>query len=111
MSSLYYIMEANAMKGFLTYFILWDLSKKSMNGAEITKALEKRKGTKPSPGTIYPALKELRKKGFIEADDNKVYSLTKKCKEELSSACKIFCQIFYDMKEMANCCGSGGCCK
>ncbi len=68
------------MKGFLSYLILWNLSKKSMNGAKIAKELEKRKGTKPSPGTIYPALKELK------------------------NACSFFCKTFYDMKEMSNCC-------
>ena len=46
------------MKGYLTYLILWNLSKNNMNGAEITREFEKRRGTKPSPGTIYPSLKE-----------------------------------------------------
>ena len=64
------------MKGFLSYLVLWILSKKSMNGSEIAKELEKRKGSKPSPGTIYPALKELKEKGLIVSDENKVYSLT-----------------------------------
>ncbi len=75
-----------------------------MNGAEITKELEKRKGTKPSPGTIYPALKELKEKGLIATDNNKTYSLTKKGENELKSACNLFCKTFYDMKEMVNCC-------
>ena len=75
-----------------------------MNGAEITKELEKRKGTRPSPGTIYPALKELKEKGLIVSDKGKTYSLTTKGKEELKSACNFFCRIFYDMKEMSNCC-------
>lgn len=97
-------MKCCDMKGFLSYLILWILSKKSMNGVEITKELEKRKGTRPSPGTIYPALKELKKKGLIIADKDKTYSLTKKGKKELNSACNIFCKIFYDMKKMFNCC-------
>jgi DNA-binding PadR family transcriptional regulator len=80
------------------------LSKKSMNGAEIAKELESRRGAKPSPGTIYPALKELKEKGLIVADKDKTYSLTKKGEEELTSACNCFCRIFYDMKEMVNCC-------
>jgi DNA-binding PadR family transcriptional regulator len=92
------------MRGFLSYLILWTLSKKSMNGAEVAKELEKRKGTKPSPGTIYPALKELKKDGLITADKNKVYSLTKKGKKQLKMACDNFCKIFYDMKDMSKCC-------
>ncbi len=94
------------MKGFLSYLILWILSKNKMNGAEISKELEKRRGAKPSPGTLYPALKELKEKGLIESDDNKYYSLTDKGKKELNSACNFFCRAFYDMKEMLNCGGS-----
>jgi PadR family transcriptional regulator PadR len=92
------------MKGYLTYLILWILGKNSMNGAEIGRELERRRGTKPSPGTIYPALKELKNKGLIDVDDNKNYSLTPKGEEELKSACKFFCKIFYDMEEMSDFC-------
>ncbi|MBC8500242.1 MAG: PadR family transcriptional regulator [Nanoarchaeota archaeon] len=92
------------MKGFLTYLILWILSKKKMNGAEIAKELQKRRGTKPSPGTIYPVLKELKEKGLITAGKDKVYSLTRKGEKELMSACEFFCKTFYDMKEMFRCC-------
>ena len=92
------------MKGYLTYLILWILSKNSMNGAEIGRELEKRRGTKPSPGTIYPALKELKNKGLIDVDENKFYSLTGNGKKELKSSCKFVCNIFYDMEEMQNFC-------
>ncbi len=92
------------MKGFLSYLILWILGKKSMNGAEIASELKKRKGSKPSPGTVYPALKELKEKGLITSDKNKTYSLTKKGKNELKNACAVFCQTFYDMTEMRGCC-------
>ena len=93
-------MKCCDMKGFLSYLILWILSKKAMNGAEIADEFEKRKGTKPSPGTIYPALKELKQKGLIAADKQKKYSLTKKGEKELKSACCVFCRTFYDMKDM-----------
>lgn len=96
-------MKCCGMKGFLSYIILWVLNKKSMNGAEITKEIEKRKGTKPSPGTIYPALKELKEKGLITADRDKVYSLTKKGEKELKSACSFFCKMFHDMDDMSKC--------
>ncbi len=92
------------MKGYLTYLILWILGKNNMNGAEIGRELEKRRGTKPSPGTIYPALKELKNKGMIDVDKNKYYSLTKEGEKELKSACNFFCKIFYDMKEMSDFC-------
>lgn len=92
------------MKGYLTYLILWILGKNSMNGAEIGRELERRRGTKPSPGTIYPALKELKNKGLINVDENKYYSLTKEGEKELKSACKSICNIFYDMEEMQDFC-------
>ena len=90
------------MKGFLKYLILWDLNKKSMTGSEIAEEFETRKGSKPSPGTIYPALKELKDKGLISADKNKTYTLTKEGKKELNKACASFSKIFYDMHEMHN---------
>lgn len=97
-------MECCEMKGYLTYLILWILSKNSRNGAEIGRELEKRRGTKPSPGTIYPALKELKNKGLIDVDENKFYSLTVNGKKELKTSCKFVCNIFYDMKEMKDFC-------
>ena len=92
------------MKGYLSYMILWILRKNQMKGSEISRELEKRRGTKPSPGTIYPALKELKDKGLIKSDENKKYSLTKKGEKEIHSACNSFCKMFYDMKEMFRCC-------
>lgn len=99
-----FFMECCDMKGFLSYLVLWNLSKKPMTGAEIARELEKRKGTKPSPGTIYPLLKELKEKKMIVSDKNKTYSLTKEGSVELKKACHIFCNIFYDMHEMIKCC-------
>lgn len=101
-------MECCEMKGYLTYLILWNLSNMEMNGAEITREFEKRRGSKPSPGTIYPALKELKNKGLITVDDNKMYSLTEAGKKELKSACKLFCKIFYDAEDMADFCRTNG---
>jgi len=74
-----------------------------MTGAEIAKELEKRKGSKPSPGTIYPALKDLKQNGLIKADSKKSYTLTTEGKKELKSACACFCETFYDMKDMLKC--------
>ena len=90
------------MKGFLSYLILWILSKEKMCGTHIALELEKRRGTKPSPGTLYPALKELKENGLITCDKGKAYSLTKKGEKELKIACKDFCKTFHDFKEMSN---------
>ncbi len=94
------------MKGFLSYLVLWLLKTQKMNGAQIAKELEKRRGTKPSPGTIYPVLKELKDDGLIYSDDNKEYSLTKKGEEELRDACTFFCRQFHDFHDMVKCCKS-----
>ena len=59
------------MRGMLGFLILFLLSKKPMHGQEIAGEIARRKGEKPSPGTIYPALKNLREMGFISSDDEK----------------------------------------
>lgn len=76
-----------------------------MTGAEMVVELSERKGTKPSPGTLYPALKELKSKGLISSDKKKVYSLTKKGEDELSAGLRMFCTAFSDFQEMRKCCG------
>jgi DNA-binding PadR family transcriptional regulator len=93
-----------AMKGFLSMLILWLVSKKSMTGAELALELEKRKGHRPSPGTIYPVLKDLKEKGLLEVDENKRYSLTKRGKDELDVSLNTFFQTFWDIDEMRSCC-------
>ena len=89
------------MKGFLTFIVLRLISAKNMSGDDIRQELKKRRGTKPSPGTIYPVLKALSQKGFIEeikdSTKTKKYKLTKKGNKELEIATRKFCEIFYDM--------------
>ena len=88
------------MRGFLSFLILFLLSKKSMNGQDIAKELEKRRGDKPSPGTIYPALKSLKEDGFIEEKrDGKsiTYSLTLDGKKSLKIAKERFVRTFIDV--------------
>jgi DNA-binding PadR family transcriptional regulator len=92
------------MKGFLSFLILWLVSKESRSGAEIALELEKRKGSKPSPGTIYPVLKYLKDKGLLKVDDNKRYSLTKLGRDELDVAINSFFKTFCDVDEMRSCC-------
>lgn len=88
------------MRGMLSFLILFLLSKNPMSGQELARELEKRKGEKPSPGTIYPALKVLREENLIqESKDGKVitYTLTEHGKESLKIAKAKFCQIFMDV--------------
>jgi DNA-binding PadR family transcriptional regulator len=92
------------MKGFLSFLILWLISKKKMTGAEITEELEKRRGQRPSPGTIYPVLKYLTKRELLKVDDNKRYSLTKKGEQELNMSLNHFFDTFCDVDEMRKHC-------
>jgi len=85
------------MRGMLSFLLLFLLSKKSMSGNELSIELEKRRGEKPSPGTIYPALKQLREsKLILEDKEGKTirYSLTEKGKKGLKYAKARFCRTF-----------------
>jgi len=88
------------MRGMLSFYVLWLLSKKEMNGQEIARELEIRRGTKPTPGTIYPALKELRKKRLVKMKRRgreTIYSLTEDGREGFQKACKYFCSVFGEL--------------
>ena len=85
------------MRGMLSFLILFLLSKKSMHGQELAEEIGKRKGSKPSPGTIYPALKTLKEIGFIsEKKSGKTiaYSLTPHGKKALKIAKQRFVKTF-----------------
>ena len=86
------------MRGMLSFLILFLLSKKAMHGQEIAGEIEKRKGDKPSPGTIYPALRMLNKEGLIkEKKSGKtiIYSLTPVGRRVLDVAKKRFARTFF----------------
>ncbi len=88
------------MRGMLSFLILFLLSKKKINGMEITEEIEKRKGCKPSPGTIYPALKSLKESKLIkeEKKGKKInYTLTSKGKRTLKTSTERFCRTFADI--------------
>ncbi|MEK6953073.1 MAG: PadR family transcriptional regulator [Nanoarchaeota archaeon] len=85
------------MRGMLSFLILFLLSKKAMHGQEIADEIGKRKGVRPSPGTIYPALKSLKEANLI--DEKKigktiVYSLTNQGKKVLKVSKQKFCRTF-----------------
>jgi DNA-binding PadR family transcriptional regulator len=88
------------MKGFLSFLILWLINKKNMTGSEISEEIEQRKGRRPSPGTIYPVLKDLKERGLLSIDENKRYSLTKQGEKELRLHLKSFFNTFCDIEEM-----------
>ena len=90
------------MRGMLGFLILFLLSKKPMHGQELANEIANRKGEKkPSPGTIYPALKGLRELGFITEGKAEgktiVYSLTEKGENALKVAKRKFIKTFVDI--------------
>ena len=88
------------MRGFLSFQILWLLSKREMCGEELAGEIGKRRGEKPKAGTIYPALKELKAKSFIRGKaDGKmvVYTLTPTGKKAVAIAKARFVHSFGDI--------------
>ncbi len=88
------------MRGFLSFLILFIISKKPVCGEEITQEIEKRKGCRPSPGTIYPALKQLKENELIkEKKEGKTisYTLTTEGKKVLEKSKVQFCRTFKDI--------------
>ena len=85
------------MRGMLSFMIMWILSKGEMYGQEIAGELAKRRGGKPNPGTLYPALKELENKNVVTSriqGRRRFYSLTTEGEKELKTACNYFCKAF-----------------
>ncbi len=90
------------MRGFLTFQILWELGKERLNGQQIAEKISKRRGSKPTPGTIYPALKDLKERGLIEGvkEGNQViYRLTDVGQQGRDEAARYFYQAFGDIAE------------
>ena len=91
------------MRGLLGFLILFLLSKKSMHGQDLANEIAKRKGEKPSPGTIYPALKSLKESGFLDEQKKGkmiIYNLTGKGKKALEIAKKIFKNLFRNIRKL-----------
>lgn len=90
------------MRGLLSFQILFLLSKRSMHGDQLAEEIGKRRGAKPKAGTIYPALKYLKKKGLIRGEKKGkliVYSLTGDGRNAVKYAKIYFCRAFGDVFE------------
>jgi PadR family transcriptional regulator PadR len=85
------------MRGMLSFMRLWMLSSHPMNGQSLAGELEKRRGDKPNPGTIYPALKELANRGLIKGHAEGrtiVYELTVTGRSSLAKSMEYFERVF-----------------
>jgi PadR family transcriptional regulator PadR len=88
------------MRGMLSFLILHLLTKKRMYGAEIADEIARRKAERPNPGTLYPTLKQLEKRGLIESSregNAKYYRITPTGKEGILQAKEFFVQAYGDI--------------
>jgi DNA-binding PadR family transcriptional regulator len=91
-NDLFYHVKINLerlKKGKLKFLILECLNEKPMHTYEIIKTIEKKFGGiyKPSPGSVYPVLKNLINQklvGVDERDSKKVYYITEEGRAEYS---------------------------
>lgn len=93
--------EYLGLKGFLSFLILHELSLKSLCGDELSHKIGERKKAPLTPGTIYPALKRLRKKKLVayrRKGRKKMYSLTEGGVGELEHLYGLFSTYFYGLK-------------
>lgn len=74
-------------KGTLKNIVLLALSENKKKGIHIIEEIEKRSMGfwRPSPGTIYPYLKELQSEGLVSKDSEGYYKLTEKGNEFIKS--------------------------
>ncbi len=92
------------MRGYLSFSILYLVGKKPMYGSEIASALAKRRFDRPTPGTLYPALKALQEEGLIRPEGKgakKVYKLTREGRAGLRDAARYFVQAYGDVVDDA----------
>ena len=81
-------MEHCATKGFLSFLVLWLVSRKRMAGEEIASELEKKR----------------EKKELLSIDENNRHTLIEKGKKSLEVHLEMFIKTFYDIDEMKSCC-------
>ena len=90
------------LRGFLSFFILHELDDKPSSGDELARVVGSRKNTVLTPGTIYPALKRLRRQKLVlyrRKGRKKIYSLTDQGKRELKALYVVFNEFFTGLKK------------
>lgn len=93
------------MRGLLSFTILYLLAQREMYGAEVAAELARRRGDRPTPGTLYPALKKLESRGLIVAcsgGKTKCYALTPRGRAGLAECIAYFDHAYGDILEAAH---------
>jgi DNA-binding PadR family transcriptional regulator len=91
------------LKGFLSFFILHELSQKKLSGDELAEKIGQRKNATLTPGTIYPALKRLKKQKLIRfkrQGRKKLYELTEIGNKQLKQLYTLFSTYFKGLKKI-----------
>ncbi len=86
----------------LSFLVLYEL-RNPKTGAQLSKAIGKRRSGELSPGTIYPLLRKLHKKKLIfyrSKGRDKIYSLTPLGEETLNKLKKDFKRLFKGLKHL-----------
>ena len=90
-------------KGFLSFLILHELKSKPLCGDDLAQKIGARRGGYLTPGTIYPALKELRKRKLLRFKRDgrkKYYYLRSEGEEELERLYGLFTRYFWGLKSI-----------
>jgi DNA-binding PadR family transcriptional regulator len=100
-------------KGHLRIIVLKILAENEMGGYELCKKIEEETGWKPSFGSIYPLLGNLREENLVnikQEGKKKIYSLKKEGKEKLNELLKrkdeLFDRIIESVKLFDVLCGT-----
>ena len=75
-------------RGEAKFLVLEILAQAPQHGYEIIRAIEEKRGFRPSPGSIYPTLQMLEEGGFVtgvEHDGKRVYTITASGQELLAN--------------------------
>lgn len=84
-------MEDIPLRGILKLLILKELEKSDNTGYALIQKISAKTSKKPSPGSVYPLLKELTNSGFLKVrteGKKKIYSLSEKGRKVLDEASK-----------------------
>jgi len=90
------------MRGFLSFFILHELDSTALSGDELARMVGERRGGVLTPGTIYPALKRLRRQKLVQyrrKGRKKIYFLTDSGKREIKALYSVFADFFIGLKK------------
>ncbi len=85
------IPEPEPLRGLLKLLILKEIEKRESTGYELIKRIGSKISKEPSPGSVYPLLRELAGAGFLDfriEGNKKLYSISDRGKAVLEEATK-----------------------